>query len=237
MPTSKARQIPAARKKRVQEAVARLRSYYRMGQEALRKWRPGPGQRLRTLRTMASRQSVSDDQVRTALRLVDPDRGYTSEELDDLCRRINSAANRESIPIGVAHVIKLMSFPRGRQRARMERLVLEQGWNIRRLAVEIAGSHGARKSGGRRPHVAASTAGVMAQLAGLGTRWRRYIEALSRGASATGPRASLDDLPSRVRRQVQQVGVAIDALQEEITREMTRRQPGWQQRVSRQDTE
>lgn len=236
MPTSNARQVPAARKKRVQEAVARLRSYYRMGQEALREWRPGPRQRLRTLRTMASRQSVSDDQVRTALRLVDPDRGYTPKELDDLCRRIGSAANREGIPIGVAHVIKLMSFPRGRQRARMERLVLEQGWNIRRLAVEIAGSHGARKSGGRRPHVAVSPEGVMAQLTGLGTRWRRYVEALTRCADARA-NVSLDDLPSRVRRQVQQVGVAVDALQEEITREMTRRQPGWRQRVSRQDTE
>lgn len=223
------------RAQKVKDSVARLRAFYELGTRAKKAWEPEPGKAVESLRRTAEEYDVSDDHLRKAMILADPVKGYGRAGLDALCRRILSSENRLGIPIGTAHVLKLLTFA-GKERARWEGMILKHGWNIRQLSAEIARRHGSRRSGGRLPRVPTTADGALAQLAVISTRWLRYVQALSRGQDKQGRvPGNLADLPGSVRRRVEASRTALNELHEEIVKEMRRQRPEWQERVRRED--
>jgi hypothetical protein len=131
----------------IQAAVAKVRAFYEVGQRS-RKERSGRAAYADDEAGKDARAAgINPDTLRAARRFADPERGYTTAELDVLFAEFREFG----FGFGTSSVIRLLSVWPRKQRARLQRKAIKGGWSLSRLEFEIAKEFGTRKAGGINP--------------------------------------------------------------------------------------
>lgn len=173
-------------------AVQRIREFHSLGLKHKQRWKASSrGRRTTELRSIAARLSVSEDYLRKAIRFADPERGYSQEELDELCRQVAA----RGVQFGVSFVMELLSIPReSGQRTQLQGKAIDEGWSLKELKLTTASLHLRRPGSGRRQQIAKDKSGVLIQLRQVTERWLRFAAQVVDSTSKRRPYA----LPPRL---------------------------------------
>jgi hypothetical protein len=183
----------------VGRAVAKIREFYKTGQEGSKKVRlegskktepenvkkTGPeGSKGESGRAVTTKPDGEDstksqavyERLRQARQFADPEKGgYTPQELDELC----ASCERNKFAAGTTHVVRLLTVPRT-DRAALQERVLQDRWSTATLDHEIAKRYGTRRAGGRRRQVTTERTDLLVQLEQQCETWRRWNASLRR---------------------------------------------------------
>jgi len=148
-----------------QRMIANIRQFYQLGRRA----------NELVAKTAEFARSVGKNArtMTAARRFADPDRGYTPDELEDLCqlRRPNG------LPLHWGHVQQLITVPTKRIRRRLEREAAKEAWTSAELAVAVRQAIGRRRPAHGRPMKRPATPGAgLLQLLADSSLWRRRCE-------------------------------------------------------------
>ena len=216
-----------ATKREVRAAVEELRRFHRIGTEILK----GYGRRVTPSRDetnvmdgIRDRYELKAHTVRAIRRFADPERGYTTAELDELCQLcLSEQRNPTSLVVGLTLVRHLLTISNKSKRKEFQRQVIKRGWTHTRTKAELTRRFGFRRhrSGGRRPYIPDDVSGTLLQIDDMVTAWRRWFDRLS-GEDDAGLKAKevrLSDLAPRLRAELRKLDAAFESLQVEVNRE------------------
>ena len=217
-----------ARAKRVVVAVRGIKDFHATGRKLPPKASHREAYNQGTIQAAGEQIGLSAEAARQARQLADPQGGYTTTELRELCAFIKDTQpdQDDALPVlGKTHLIRLLSVPKSR-RAALQRAAVKGAWSTARLESEIAAKCGTRREGGRKRQVPHDVVGLLVQLEGACEGWRRLLAAVDQAATEEKVgHAVLADLPEDVRRHARAAGRAVAALQEAVTDELAERRP------------
>lgn len=161
---------------RVRASVAELRRFYAVGRKSLDKYPDGVG--YGGMNEEAAKHRLSAEMLRKARALA---AAYTQKDLDSACR----AAQHHGYPLGVSHVILLLSVGDKPRRNRLQRDLIEKRWSKRELDAEIRKRFGNRNpTAGRRQTSPETAEDAYYAIGRLCRQWERLMEALDRPPTA-----------------------------------------------------
>ena len=116
------------------------------------------------------------EQQRKARAFAHPKSGYTKAEMQSLISR----CEREGFAIGLSHIIRLLSIPKGADRTALQNAAIDGHWSPRRLDAEIRRSQGKKQKPGvgRRTRPPADTNEALYRLSRQCEQWRRLSSVL-----------------------------------------------------------
>lgn len=121
---------------------------------------------------------------------------YTPKQFEELCR----LRRADGTPLGISLVLTLLKVTDKRERLKIQRQAVKEGWSKRRLELEVAKVASERpSSGGRRPIRASTEEEALLQIVQRTEQWNRWVAGL---ASDEEDNVTLDDLPKTVRDQL-----------------------------------
>lgn len=217
------------RRTRVKAAIQEIRQFYAIGRSLPRKQSHQVAYGKGEMFTEAKRRRMNEDTARKARQFVDPDIGYTREELNDLCRTIKvvQSAQEDTWPVfRRTYLIRMLSVPKC-SRARLQREAITEGWSLAELEREITRRFGTRRHGGRRRRIPRGLAEFLAATETQCESWRRWRAELSRKAKSEEDRhVMLGDLPRPMQTLIVTVSDQVERLRQAAVKELTRLQPG-----------
>jgi hypothetical protein len=133
------------------------------------------------LKKKADELNVTEDEVRKAQKLVDPQQGYSQEELDQPFSHMRKQKRRrgEGRLFRRTHLIRLLSVDK-KHRPRLQKLALQNGWTVRQLQRAIAARFGPRTHGGRRRSIPETAEEFWLDIELMCESWRRWRHELER---------------------------------------------------------
>lgn len=201
------------------DGTEKIRRWYQIGQESL-KMRPGAAAHgSAALEEEAGRLGIGAEMLRKLRQFADPERGYTTERLETLCRESIQAKR----PLGITFIMRLVSIPDLDLRGELQRRVFTEKWSCIRLNREILMRLGRQRSGGRRATITTDPHGVLAQIDSMIEPWTRWHRRMTAGKDSGEP---LPVLPSEVSAGVAQVVEAMKALRVVIASEVEKIKKG-----------
>jgi hypothetical protein len=192
---------PASDDKAIDQAVERMRRWYRLGARSLKRRPADASSHAGAVEEDALRLGVSVAKLRKLRQFADPVNGYDEKRLEQL---ISLCEAKRHVP-EITALLRLVSVPVGGHRDRLQRMLVAGRWGVRRLEVEIAARLGRRRQGGRKPRVSDDVAGVMVQLDALVERWLRWQHELS-------GRPAYEQLRPKLRSLIEKVNLAVEEL-------------------------
>ena len=200
----------------VDRAHAELRRFYRLGRQSLRRY-PQKILPRGVIEESAREAGLGVEFMRKARALARPGSGYSPQQFESLC----AMAREQRYILGIGLVLRLLSVPKP-QRPALQRRVIRERWNRRRLERFVRQQFGRRTPGGRRMSRAADVGEVHVQLEQLGKQWRGLCRQLREADESEdeqqdqGP--GLNDLTPATRRRVDEVDRAMAELLKHLGR-------------------
>ena len=182
----------------VKSAMEQLRKMYRIGQEAiaLKESRQETyGKKLTG--QLAEKHRISESDVFAARQFAER---YTEDELEDLIRECQSAG----FPMGKYHIAKLMTVKGKRERGRLQRKCIREGWRVKKLQTNLKGKYGKRSPGGAKFHPPKSVGDAKSQIAELCRRLLHFHEAMTSADPDSEEECGLTDLPDGLQTQLRE---------------------------------
>jgi len=202
-------------KQMVNAAVREIRKAHTQAKKIFKKYGHDANFGEGRLAEEANALSVNQDTIRKLRLFGDPKKGYSENDLTKLCK----LCEEHQRALGLTHVFKLVSVPKkGGQRRRIQRELFEQGWSKGQLDNEILARFGRRKAGGKKPAIADSPAGVLAQIDGICFQLTRFVNELRSPEGAS----SLASLSPEIQGQLVSVSAVVDQLRGSIETELQR---------------
>ena len=220
-----------ARRAKVTAAVRAIRDFYALGQSVPKKQAHKDAYDQGTVDAEAKKRGINPDTLRKARQFADAAGGYTPGEVNDLCRLISTVQPDQDdgdAVFGRTHLIRLLSVPKHR-RAALQEAAVRGGWSTGELEARIAARYGSRRDGGRKRRLPSDALGLLTQAERFCESWRRWVGLLSPDPEQLKGKSkapTLDDLPPRVRRLVQDADAVMAKLHEAATEELKARRPG-----------
>lgn len=202
---------------KVEESIQAIRADHKAGSGVLA--RIGRRASDKVLRAEAESLGLKNvDTVRKLRQFADPEKGYTLEELDELCE----VCRKHGHELGRSFVFKFLSIPRENgQRAKFQREAIRNKWSRAEVDNAICARFGRRRHGGKTPMVAGSVDGVLVQADSVCLQFRRLVQTLrDRDDAETSP--SLRDLPVDVRSILEVADVFMERMQDLLAKELNR---------------
>ena len=219
------------RRRKITAAVQAIQDFYTLGQSLPRKQTHRDAYNQGTIDAAARKHGRNADTLRKARQFADPVAGYTSEEVEELCRSLRKVqsdqADTKSI-FGRTHVIRLLSLKRPKRR-RLQEKAIREGWSTAELEAQIAVRYGSRRDGGRKRRVPDDLLGMLAQLEQLCETWRRWhaqVTPETAQQKAAIKKPAPDGFPDQVQRRMHAADTAMAKLHQAVTEELNARQPG-----------
>ena len=210
----------------VQAAIDQLREFHRLGKQitaeygkevhrrriAKQRGRAEPATRI--MDAISSRFGLPVHVVRALRKFanVDDERGYTDDELDDLC----SLCKKHGRIIGLSQVRHLLAIEDKDERARFQTRMIREKWTNSRTTAELIRMYGWRRRGGREPAIPQDVDGVLIQTLSLTTTWRRWFDLFSGRRLPSGKKqlkVKLTDLGPDLQTRLKAVDDAIQSLE------------------------
>ena len=216
-----------SRHSQINSAVRTIRAFHKLGRSLPPKTthRKSYGQRI--IASAAIQHRLNPDTTRKARAFVDPQRGYSLDEVEALCRQIRKTQIYQKGSIfGRTHVIRILSVPKNR-RAKVQNLAIENGWSTAELESYIASQFGSRRDGGRKRRMAKDELGMLVQLERLCEGWRRWAESVVVEAD-DAPEHNVSmrvELPEILLKSVMATTKVIADLHDEVNRELRIHRP------------
>jgi hypothetical protein len=195
----------------VLEAVKRLQEAHRFGRRIQREqgWHAKQGNS--TIEARAAALGLNPDNYRRLRLFADPDAGYSKQELAELCKLCKDHQQ----PVTLMTVGRLLKIHDKRERRRLQRRAIEDGWTLNDLDVELARLYGRRRWAGRKPKVPQDVAEALMQLDSLCLKWTRWYTQIAEGAEGDSP-VALADLPDAVAKPLARATRAVRQVQEVV---------------------
>ncbi|MCA9120317.1 MAG: hypothetical protein H6822_10220 [Planctomycetaceae bacterium] len=197
---------PDAAAKRTQEAVDKLKTYYELGQRAVKLSKSTAGTYARGVITQLVEETGENQATINKCRQFAE--MYTPADFKVLCQ----LRRPDGKPIGWGHVTKLLTVPVADKplRKKLQVQAAKEGWTARRLNDEIQGKYESKLSGmGRKWKLPTSKQQALSQISQRSQQWLRWYEGLE---NAKG--VSVADLPDDVRTRLKAVMRGIRRLEE-----------------------
>jgi hypothetical protein len=116
----------------------------------------------------------SAEKARKARQFADPRQGYNPREFKEFCDQ----CRQHGFPVGTAVASMLLRAPK-RQRAGLQRKMIENHWSVQRLMLEIHKRFGVRhRSAGQRGRLPRDTDEALLKLAKICNQWGRLCQAI-----------------------------------------------------------
>ena len=218
------------RRQQVAAAVKAIRAFHALGRSLPPAASPKEAYGRRLIADEAERRGVNPDTARKARQFADPVAGYTTAELNEVCRLIKAvqAEQAEGAVFRRTHLIRVLTVPKPDRPAFQEEAI-RGGWSTAELEARIAARYGVRRDGGRRLRRPRDAADLLAQIDRLCETWRRWQGSVGEPppASAPGgtpapPTVTLNALPRHVRAKVRGVGAAVEELHQAVADRLSR---------------
>lgn len=217
-------------RKQVQAAIESIREFYEIGSKLPSRETHADVYGKGIIDAEAKRIGLNPDTLRKARHFADPVKGYTREELDDLCQlidQVQSDQDEQSAVFGRTHLIRLLSVKPKHRRAAIQRKAIQKKWSFAELEREIARCFGTRRAGGRRRRIPADIAGLLTQLEKMCESWRRWLEeVLGNPVNGKLEHPAVEDVPKEIVTLIVAVKKNLHSLQEKAIGELAKKQPG-----------
>lgn len=195
---------------KVRRSLQAVRAFHAVGRKSLDRHPDAVG--YGSMEAEAERLGVSAEMLRKARAFAG---AYTDADLDDLY----ALADGHDFPLGVSHVIRLLSIPT-RSRARFQRATVQGRWSKRRLDAEIRKRFGNRQpAAGRRQASPETAEDAYYAIARLCHQWQRLTAALDRppAIDAEGVRVSGPELPPKLCKLLTQAADVMGELERAVS--------------------
>ncbi len=185
-----------ATKRDVNLAMKQLRTMYAIGQQAMKQ----KGSRKKTygkilVTKLAGKRSMSASDVLVARQFAER---YTGEELEELIDMCQAAG----YPLGKSHVVKLITVRNKRDRKRLQKKCIQEGWSARTLQASLNRRYGKRRPGGAKLHPPRSVDDAKTKIADLCGKLLDFHEAMKAADPESDGECGLSDLPVGLRKQL-----------------------------------
>jgi hypothetical protein len=207
---------------KVQKGIDEVREFYRIGFESLEE-SPDRIDYNKTLTGIeAQKKGMSAELLRKARQFA---HSYTPQQLDTLLGRCRSHGR----VIGTSHVIQFLRARDVSTRQRLQKQFIDGRYSVHQLGQAVTSQQGARRSGGRRPKLAADAAGLLDQIEAMCGQWRRWHAELTRPVGKN--KEQLEKLlPASVQDELRQAVVQLTKLQHLVGGKLSSEKPGRRQR-------
>jgi hypothetical protein len=206
--------------RQVKQAIKELQDLYQLGLEVLEADKSNPRKRAYSLGVsveIAARIGRSRDYVDKARKFAST---YTKADLKELCR----LRRPDGMPLGPRHVIGLLRIKNKRDRKRIQRKAVVEGWSTRQVAAEISKLLNTGGLGGRRPKTPKTVDDALMQVQTMTNRWSRWFTGFDRRQNdeqeQDTSRIGLDDLPEPIRKQLKSSARQIQKLKTAVEEEL-----------------
>ena len=131
---------------------------------------------------------------------------------------------RSGMPLGSRHVVGLLRIKNKRDRKRLQRKAVVEGWSTRQVAAEISKLLSTGGSGGRRPKTPKTVDDALMQVQTMTNRWSRWYAGFDSQQDdeqkQDTSRIELDDLPEPIRKQLKSSARQIQKLKTAVEEEL-----------------
>ena len=165
------------------EAVKNIRAFYGRAQAAAKDVGDAAGDqkkaRLEATRRRHRFRSVAD--VRRAIQLADPERGFTEADISDMIRLAKAKEHRHQLR--VTSLVRLLLVDAKETRMELARRMIREDWTQPQVEAAVREhandpKRGPRRGGGRPPRSPTSPKQIVDEFERLATKWRRFREHL-----------------------------------------------------------
>jgi predicted nuclease of restriction endonuclease-like (RecB) superfamily len=193
-------------------AIKRIRDFYYIGKASLRKC-PGRAQHAEhQLDEEAEQLKMNPFTLRKARQFADVDRGYSGDDIEELCRQIEKQGSAPGqTTFGRTHIVRLIGVPKSK-RLELQQLAITNGWSTSQLSSQITMRFGRRRLGGRRIKIPKNLHGVYAQIEGLCGRWQRWSIELAKYHHGT-----LAKMPDEIQTLIETSAKLMQRIKEKVT--------------------
>jgi len=164
--TTMPRKKPVSAK--VRAAISKLRKDHQRGRQLLKDHQSG-SRRWPDMKDVCKRFKRPAHQIRTLRAFA---ARYSGPDLERLCRQ----CEQHNLAIGLTAIRHLVKFDDRRKRDQFQVRLISQGWSATQTVAELKRALRPAWKGGRKPYVAADASGVLLQLQGFATSWRRWSD-------------------------------------------------------------
>ena len=217
------------RSERVGAAIASIRALHEVGREVLEAQAGRRTDGPRVIAEAAGRHRMNPTTVRMARQFSEPTRGYSRQELADLCREIKGTQTRQDdgLPVfTVRHLVLILTIHPKLDWAALQTRAIGGGWSSLRLRAEIARRYGRRQPGGRPRNVPTDPVALIVQAEQICDTWVRWYAAAARFAPSAKRGSVMASVPKRIQRTIREVTDAVAALHHTVLADLQKRQPG-----------
>jgi hypothetical protein len=212
---------PRASREEVEQAIREIREYHAVGRRSLDLVPEKGGHGRGEIPAQAADLGWNETKLRKARQFAHPETGYSPEDLAQLFRQL-----RQHRPVfGTAMIGLLVTVPKKRARAELQRRAIEGNWSVAELAAELKRRYGSRRQAGRRRSVPTDPDRLLVQIEEMADSWQRWYAAVS-GSDRVDTPAPLDGLPATVKKQVRAVQEAVDQLHRAVGRTLEAHRTG-----------
>lgn len=167
-----------------------------------RKQRPGRGKYKEgeaEKEAEAKRQGVTKAKLIIARRFANKRLGYTSADLERLCRELEKhpPASRTNIAFGMSHIYALLRVKDKRARDELQKQAIRNCWSVSELRNQIMGVEGESRKGGRRMRLPEDSDELRSLVGRQTQRWSRFLDELLRTEPKTTI-STLGKLPKKI---------------------------------------
>lgn|GEM_PF-3180423 len=201
--------IAKTNKKKVEQALAKLREFYELGREVLeadehnplkKEYSPG------VVREIALKIGMAHDYAYKARKFAGT---YSKCEFRELC----SLRRPDGLPLGCRHVIALLRIPEKRRRKSLQSRAAKEGMSVRELSREISQQMGIDNDAGRKPKSPITVDEALMQVIAMSRRWNRWYNGFDSEDESEEDRIFLNGLPKEVAASMKQISSKIEKLQ------------------------
>ena len=210
---------------KVKDSLKRVRAFHALGTKSLKGRSGAAKHHEQEINREAKELGINPDTLRKARHFADPDRGYSKDELDQLCE----ACEQAEYAIGTTRIIRLLSIPSKQRRKALQGQAIKRRWSKRDLNREISKKHSPRKLGGRRKQIPTNVSDFLTDLLGKTESWRRWYAELNRVPVAGKRKVAILEgleLPVELTRRIVQVSRTMARLHDQVTEELMTTVPG-----------
>jgi hypothetical protein len=195
-----------ATKRDVDLAMKQLRGMYRIGEEARKQKGPREETYGRSLATkLAEKHSMAASDVFAARQFAER---YTEKDVEELIAMCQSAG----FPLGKTHIAKLITARNRRERKRLQRKCIQEGWTAKTLQANLKGKYGKRSPGGAKFRPPKSVEDAKGKIADLCRKLLDFHEAMKSADPDSDEDCGLTELPEGVRKQLRRTMTQVEKL-------------------------
>ena len=200
----------------VKHAIAKLREFYRHGQEAP----VGRNHGQHSIASAAKHAGYNEDTLRKARVFANPEVGYTQAELDELIDQLKSHKySDKGWRFGRTHIIRLISVKNRAERKILQDEVVDRELTCSQLDRVIRQRYGSRKRAGRHRFLPTERTELLSEIDHECDSWSRLWQSFTRSEEG---KSRLGQLPKSVQTRLRKTVDVIEELRRSAQRAAVR---------------